>query len=153
MTGNYLDRKGAIVESDKLDLDRILDSIMSGSKADQIGSLLTFTGVLRSTSSGAGKKVVGMEIEAWPERGDRILTQIAEEIIEKHRLVDCRIYHAHGLFKVGETLVIVAVASSHRRESLIAIEEAIDRYKHESPVWKKEIYDDGTSTWITESPN
>ena len=140
------------MDKDKLDLAHVLDSIMSGPKTEQIGSLLTFTGVLRSTSS-AGKQVTGMEIEAWPERGDLVLTKIAEELIEKYSLVDCRIYHAHGIFNVGETLVIVAVASSHRRESLLAIEEAIDRYKHESPVWKKEIYADGTATWISEKPH
>ena len=57
------------------------------------------------------------------------------------------IAHAHGRLAVGEVAVAIAVGTVHRDEAFRACRAAIERVKHESPIWKQEHYADGDSEW------
>jgi molybdopterin synthase catalytic subunit len=52
---------------------------------------------------------------------------------------------------VGEASVVIAVGAVHRREALAAVSHAIERLKHDVPIWKKEFYEDG-SEWLEPAP-
>lgn len=77
------------------------------------------------------------------------MDEICKELIEKFDLIDMRIWHLSGSFKVNEELVYIVIASKHRKSGLSALEEGIELYKSRAPIWKKEIYSDGKEEWIS----
>ncbi len=80
---------------------------------------------------------------------DEQLHQICTELIEQYNLIDARVVHYHGFFNVGENLVHCVIASKHRKKGFKALEEMIESYKHRAYIFKCEIYEDGTTEWIT----
>ncbi len=137
---------GWIAKVNSISLDDIINDLEINLK---IGAITTFTGIVREISDTEEKKVVKIEIEAWEDKADASMKNIAEEIGKKHSLLGVRIIHLEGDIKLGEPIVFVVLASIHRKEAFEALEEIIIAYKNKSPVWKKEIYEDGTSNWIT----
>ena len=127
-------------------MQELIEQLKGGKK---IGAFTSFIGILRESSDKTEKKVVQMEVEAWPEKASDTMNKIAEEIGVKYQLIGMRLIHFEGMIELGEPMVLVAISSEHRKEAFAALEEVILRYKQESPVWKKEIYDDGSSNWIT----
>ena len=73
----------------------------------------------------------------------------ANKIGNNNNLHGIRIVHLKGKMVIGDPIVFIIIYSEHRKEGFIAMEEAIYEYKNNSPVWKKEIYEDLTSQWIT----
>jgi len=49
---------------------------------------------------------------------------------------------------IGEPSVIIAVSTPHRAEAFEACKWLIDTLKSEIAIWKKEIWQDGSSTWV-----
>ncbi|MFV2014146.1 MAG: molybdenum cofactor biosynthesis protein MoaE [Candidatus Heimdallarchaeota archaeon] len=127
-----------------------LEEIITGFQPNvKTGAITTFTGIVREISDVEDKKVVEIEIEAWEDKADESMRKIAQRIGIAHHLLGVRIVHVAGNIKLGQPIVFVALTSIHRKEAFEALEEIIQAYKNESPVWKKEIYDDGSSKWIT----
>jgi MoaE-MoaD fusion protein len=109
------------------------------------GALVTFIGRVRDNARGQG--VSALDYEAYPEAAEEMMARIAAEIEERWGITQVAIAHRTGILQVGETSVIICVASPHRREAFAASEYAIERLKAIVPVWKKEHYEDG-ATWI-----
>jgi molybdopterin synthase catalytic subunit len=141
-----LDYKGWIAKIGSITLEDVINDLQTN---HQIGAITTFTGIVREISDVEEKKVVEIEIEAWEEKADNSMNTIAERIGTSHKLLGVRIVHIEGNIKLGEPIVFIALASIHRKEAFEALEEIIHAYKNESPVWKKEVYLDGSSKWIT----
>lgn len=59
-----------------------------------------------------------------------------------------RVVHRIGYLDVGETAIIAIAYAAHRREAFQACEEAVERVKHEVPVFKEEFFTDGTSHYV-----
>jgi molybdopterin synthase catalytic subunit len=91
-----------------------------------------------------------LEIEAYEEMAEGRLEKICKELENKNGIVAVEIHHFTGEFKVGETLVYVVVAGSHRKEVFEVLREAVERYKREVPIFKKEILKNGESYWVEE---
>ena len=113
------------------------------------GAVLFFVGIAKDTSKN-GEKVDILELEAWEEKAENELEKISREIKEKHNVKDAVVIHSYGRFSPGEPVVLVAVAGESRTDVFPAIQDAISLYKTRPPIFKKEIYEDGTSKWITE---
>lgn len=114
------------------------------------GARAVFVGTTRNSFH--GKAVLHLEYEAYVPLAERTLHEIGMEIAERWPAVSgLAIAHRVGRVEVGEASVIVAVAAPHRREALAACEHGIDRLKAVLPVWKKEIYLDG-SEWRENEP-
>ena len=110
-----------------------------------VGSVVTFTGVVRGNN--LGRRVRSLEYEAYPEMAEPILAQIGQEIRARWPVEQVAIVHRVGRLEIGEVSVVIAVASAHRQGAFEAGSYAIDRVKQIVPVWKKEILDDG-EVWI-----
>ncbi len=143
-----MDYNGWIAKIGSINLDEIINGFQTNMK---IGAITTFTGIVREISDAEDKKVVEIEIEAWEDKADESMHNIAHRIGVAHELLGVRIIHLEGRIKLGQPIVFVALASIHRKEAFEALEDIIHAYKNESPVWKKEIYNDGSSKWITTS--
>ncbi len=123
----------------------------------KVGAIGTFIGVVRGENP-EGDRVVGLELEAYEEKADEILEEICRDLRAREGIIDVQIYHFLGNFAVGEDLVHVVVAGSHRREVFDTLELAVERYKKEAPIFKKELVIDRETGeqrgyWIKEKKN
>ena len=139
-----LDKKGEISLNDLIDLVKNNPDIATS------GAIVTFTGIVRGVSK-AGKAVDKLELEAYDEIAEQALAQICDELRNKPGIVDVLIHHLIGMFSVGDDIVYIVVAGSSRKEVFPILVEAVEKYKHEAAIWKKEYLKDGTSYWISET--
>ncbi|MFX0174122.1 MAG: molybdenum cofactor biosynthesis protein MoaE [Candidatus Hodarchaeota archaeon] len=144
-----LNKLGIIAEKDTIDLDQIIKHVKNTTQFRNVGDIIIFSGIVRESSNVSNKKVQKIEIQAYKEMAEKQLNQICTELIGKYNLIDARVIHYTGLFNVGDFLVHCVIASNHRKEGFQAIMEMIEAYKHRAYIFKCEIYDDGTSEWIS----
>jgi molybdopterin synthase catalytic subunit len=79
-----------------------------------------------------------------------VFQQIARDIRQKWTDTNrIAIQHRIGKLEIGEISVLVAVGCPHRGEAFAACRYAIDTLKHNAPIWKKEYWQDGSSTWVS----
>ena len=118
-----------------------LFDIINGTKGKRdfrkAGAIAVFVGVVRGETL-EGEKVQRLELQAYQEKADEVLMKICDELKRKPGIVDVQIHHLLGEFHVGEDIVYVLVAGSHREEVFPVLEEAVERYKNEAPIFKKE---------------
>lgn len=114
-------------------------------RTDADGAVITFRGVARRFSR--GREVVHLEYEAYPEMAERVLAQIGDEITVKWPVSKVAIVHRTGVLEIGQASVVIALSAPHRAEAFAACQYAIDRLKQIVPIWKKEVWSDG-SRWI-----
>jgi molybdopterin synthase catalytic subunit len=143
-------------EKGKFSLQDLMDSIKKNDEFAKTGAIALFIGVARGESN-AGKKVQKLTLEAYEEKANEMLGKICDDLEEKPGIVDVQIHHLLGEFDVGEELVYVSVAGSHRPEVFSVLREAVERYKHEAPVFKKEqiVNEKGVTqeSWVSEKQN
>lgn len=138
-----VNKKGAVSLQDVLNLAKRNPELKKG------GAIATFTGIVRGYTH-EGKEVQKLEIEAHPEEANKALAKISEELRAKPGVIDVLIHHLIGEFQVGEDLVYVVAIGKSRKDAFRALEEAVERYKKEATIWKKEYLKDGTSYWASE---
>jgi molybdopterin synthase catalytic subunit len=135
-------------------LDDILNDLKGKYAFNRAGAIATFTGVVRG-SDGEGSKVQKLMIEAYEEKADEEIVRICKTLGKKEGIVDVQIHHLVGEFSVGEDLVYVAVAGEHREEVFSVLKEAVEEYKKEVPIFKKEYVKNKQgkikSCWVTEN--
>ncbi len=112
------------------------------------GAIVVMSGMVRNQTD--GKAVVSLEYQAYEPMALRVFYQIAADIRSSWSNVNrVVIYHRTGRLKIGEISVLVAVGCPHRSEAFEACRYAIDTLKHNAPIWKKEHYRDGFSSWVS----
>jgi molybdopterin synthase catalytic subunit len=109
------------------------------------GAIVTFHGVVRDNS--LGRKVLYLLYEAYPPMAITEMEKIEGELRERWEVEKVAISHRIGRLEIGESSVVIAVSSPHRKEALEACHYAIDRLKQTVPVWKKEYWEGG-EVWI-----
>ena len=114
-------------------------------RTDADGAVIVFRGVARRQSR--GRDVVHLEYEAYPEMAEKVMAQIAGEIKTRWPVTAVAMVHRTGVLEIGQASVVIAVSAPHRGEAFEAAQYAIDRLKQIVPIWKKEVWSDG-SQWI-----
>ena len=134
----------------------ILDLINNTKKSvnyEKVGAMTLFIGVTRGETL-EGEKVQKLTLEAYEEKANEVLTEICYNLSKKSGIVDVQIHHLLGEFDIGEEMVYVLVAGSHRKDLFPVLREAVERYKNEAPIFKKEHIVDakGSSSeyWVSE---
>jgi molybdopterin synthase catalytic subunit len=118
----------------------LLDMIKNAKKETSFkkaGAITLFIGVVREEDK-KGERVEKLELEAYEEKANQTLERICEDLRKKPGVTDVQIHHLLGEFAAGEDLVYVLVAGSHRQNIFPVLEEAVERYKSEAPIFKKE---------------
>jgi len=113
------------------------------------GAVCLFVGVVRNENR--GRAVLRLEYEAYEEMALPLMEEIAAETGRRFPVTDVRLVHRLGRLEIGEASVVVAVASPHRAEAFAACRFAIEALKAQVPIWKKELYADG-SEWLDGTP-
>ena len=109
------------------------------------GAWVTFVGTVRNTNE--GRDVDYLEYEAYPGMAERKMAEIGDEIRQRWGLEHVAMAHRLGRCAIGEASIVICVASPHRKEAFEACHYAINRVKEIVPIWKKEVWRDG-SVWI-----
>jgi len=137
----------------ELKLSELLKSIKEKADFYRAGAIATFVGVVRGETLD-GEKVEELELQAYNEEANKVLSGICEDLKKREGIIDVQIHHFVGEFNIGEDLVYVAVAGAHRENVFMVLEDAVERYKSEAPVFKKEHIVDETgareSYWVSE---
>jgi molybdopterin synthase catalytic subunit len=148
MPNKFTHRKGAIR------LEDLIKEVKGYADFQKAGAIAIFVGVVRGETL-RGEKVRKLEIEAYEEKADEVLSSICKDLKRMKGVVDVQIHHFVGEFNVGEDLVYVLVAGSHREDVFPVLREAVERYKREAPIFKKEyvITKDGREKayWVAEA--
>ncbi len=112
------------------------------------GAVAVFLGTVRETSTTTDDAlVVALEYEAAEDLAASTLEQICERATERFGLVRAVAIHRVGRCDLGEPTVAIACSSPHRGQALDGCRFIIEAIKVEVPIFKKEIYTDG-STWV-----
>lgn len=122
-----------------------LDAHVAAVVGPRYGAVATFLGLVRDHDASVEGEVTALEYSAHPDA-----SRILEEICASHDGPDVAIAVTHrvGRLGVGESALVAAVASAHRREALDTLSALVEHIKAELPVWKKEILADGSHTWV-----
>lgn len=109
------------------------------------GATSTFSGTTRDNHN--GKKVVRLEYEGYVPMAELELKKICSQIRDKWEVIHIAIAHRLGVTEVEEASVIIAISSVHRKDSLEAVEYAINTLKATVPIWKLEVYEGDNRVW------
>ena len=121
------------------------DKFTSAVRRSANGAVVTFLGTTRDNFE--GKRVLTLEYEAFDEMAVKKLEEVRQELMAEFELDEIAIGHRTGTVGIGEISLVVAVGSPHRKEGFYACHKAVDRIKEVVPIWKKEVYEDG-SRWV-----
>ena len=147
MTRAGVHEKGTYSVSD------MINNARRSSNCEKTGAMALFIGVTRGETL-KGEKVQKLKLEAYEEKAEEVLDKICNDLSKKQGIVDVQIHHLLGEFNVGEDLVYVLVVGSHRTDVFPVLREAVERYKCEAPIFKKEHIADAkgltSEYWVSE---
>jgi molybdopterin synthase catalytic subunit len=123
--------------------------IVAGIKAGPDGAVCVFDGIVRDNTR--GRKTLHLDYEAYREMALEQMRALAAETVTKFGVRDVALVHRLGRLLVGETSVLVVVASAHRGAAFDACRWLIDTLKKTVPIWKKEQFADG-AVWADGEP-
>lgn len=123
--------------------------IVAELKAGADGAVCIFDGIVRDNTR--GRKTLYLDYEAYREMALEQMHALAREAITRFGVRDVALVHRLGRLMVGETSVLVAVASAHRGTTFEACRWLIDILKRTVPIWKRETFVDGV-VWADGEP-
>src|SRR5580658_8158628 len=115
--------------------------IVAGMKAGPDGAVCVLDGIVRDNTR--GRKTLYLDYEAYREMALEQMRGLAAEAVARFGVRDVAMVHRLGRLEVGETSVLIAVASAHRAAAFDACRWLIDTLKKTVPIWKKETFVDG----------
>jgi len=148
-----LTRHCCVHKKGTLSISDVLKSVKERADYNKVGAITMFIGVVRGETT-KGEVVKRLDLEAYEEKADEVLENICKELKTRKGIVDVQIHHFTGKFELGEDLVYVLVAGGHRQNVFHVLQEAVERYKKEAPIFKKEYVADKkgkvASYWVSE---
>jgi molybdopterin synthase catalytic subunit len=131
----------AVVTPDLIDPKEYLELVSDR----QAGAVVTFSGDVRDNDN--NRKVVSLTYEAHPT-SQQVLRSVAQQVVDKFDLIKVALAHRHGPILIGECAFVVAVSAKHRAESFSACSYLVDEVKNQIPIWKHQVFEDGTDEWV-----
>ncbi|MEU5868710.1 MULTISPECIES: molybdenum cofactor biosynthesis protein MoaE [unclassified Nonomuraea] len=122
-----------------------VDEVLAAVEDHAAGGTAIFIGTVREQDH--GKPVTRLSYSAHPSAPDE-LRRVAEKVAADFPVTAIAAVHRVGDLGLGDTAVIVAVASPHRDEAFKASRRLIDDLKSEVPIWKHQVFADGETEWV-----
>jgi molybdopterin synthase catalytic subunit len=122
---------------------------LSAMKCGEDGAAAVFEGVVRNQTR--GRKTLYLDYEAYEEMALQQMEALAEQALKQFAIRDVALVHRLGRLEIGETSVVIVVASAHRAAAFDACRWLIDTLKRTVPIWKKEYFEDG-AIWADGEP-
>jgi molybdopterin synthase catalytic subunit len=111
----------------------------------QAGARVVFRGVVRDHDH--GRDVVRLEYEAHPT-AERVLADVVADFAAEEGVLAIAASHRVGVLEIGDVALVAAVSCAHRREAFDVCARLVDEIKHRLPVWKRQVFTDGTDEWV-----
>ena len=115
---------------------------------DQAGGIAIFLGTTRAEASPQGRVLVALDYEAYSEMAGPQLVDLSRRARARWPILKLALLHRTGRVALGEASVVIAVSTAHRAEAFDACRWLIDTLKAEAAIWKREVWDDGSGTWV-----
>jgi molybdopterin synthase catalytic subunit len=109
------------------------------------GAVVSFAGVVRDHDH--GRIVRQLDYVGHPSAGD-IITEIAAEFAAMEHVVAVAVSHRTGPLAIGDTALACAISTAHRAQAFELCGRLVDEVKHRLPIWKRQVFDDGTEEWV-----
>lgn len=109
------------------------------------GAVVTFSGDVRDHDH--GRAVARLEYEGHPTASS-VLADVARAVAERHDVVAIAVMHRVGPLAIGDSALVAAVSAAHRKEAFAACSDLVDEVKAQLPVWKHQVFTDGTDEWV-----
>jgi len=138
-------RRYALIVRERIDTAGFLACLKCG----EDGAALVFEGVVRNQTR--GRKTLYLDYEAYEEMALAQLEALGQQATQQFQVRDVAIVHRLGRLEIGETSVLIVVASAHRAVAFDACRWLIDTLKKTVPIWKKEYFEDG-AVWADGEP-
>ena len=135
----------ARIQEDSIDAD----ALVTGIKRGEDGAVVVFDGIVRNHTR--GRRTQYLVYEAYREMALEQMHTLLQEAKQRFAIRDAVIVHRLGRLEIGETSVLVVVASAHRASAFDACRWLIDTLKKTVPIWKKEFFEDG-AVWADGEP-
>ncbi len=139
------DRCSSFIVRDKIDTQAALAKL----KHPADGAAVVFEGVVRNNTR--GRRTLYLIYEAYEEMAQKQMDALIEQALQQFPIRAVSIVHRLGRLEIGETSVLIAVASAHRAAAFDACRWLIDTLKRIVPIWKKEHFEDG-AIWADGEP-
>ncbi|MFN2975367.1 molybdenum cofactor biosynthesis protein MoaE [Terriglobus aquaticus] len=129
----------------------VIDSkgVTDALKAGEDGAVTVFDGIVRNNTK--GRQTLYLDYTAYEPMALEQMRALSAEAMERFGVRDVALVHRLGRLTVGETSVLIAVASAHRGPTFEACRWLIDTLKKQVPIWKKEVFVDG-AVWGAGEP-
>jgi molybdopterin synthase catalytic subunit len=121
-------------------------AIIEKVRSNLAGAICTFLGTVREVTG--GRVTSSLDYEAYPEMALKGMRDLETEARRRWPVIEVAIAHRVGHHDLGEISIAVAVSTPHRRQSFEACQWIIDTLKEVVPIWKKEVWADGTEEWV-----
>ena len=131
----------ALVTKEKISVDSLAESL----KTNQAGAVASFSGDVRDND--ADKSVTSLTYEVHPS-AQGVIEEISYRIAAKYVVLAVAVAHRYGEIAMGETAFAVVVTAVHRGPAFAACEEIVSTVKEELPIWKYQVFADGTNEWV-----
>jgi len=114
-------------------------------ESDSCGAIVTFIGNVRAFDH--GKEIASLSYEIHPST-EATLREVVQEVADRHKIKHVSVAHRYGEIPIGESAFIVAVSSEHRAEAFAACMQIVDEVKARIPIWKHQVFADGSEEWV-----
>jgi molybdopterin synthase catalytic subunit len=109
------------------------------------GAVVSFQGVVRDHDH--GREVTLLEYEGHPSAA-AVLREVAAEVAAEPGVFAVAVSHRVGRLDIGDVALAAAVSSAHRAAAFAACARLVDEVKARLPVWKRQVFADGTDEWV-----
>ncbi|HRK32923.1 MAG TPA: molybdenum cofactor biosynthesis protein MoaE [Tepidisphaeraceae bacterium] len=116
--------------------------------ATTAGGVAVFLGCTRGETHPDGRQLVALDYEAYEEMALKQMHDLAAAARSKWPIERLAILHRVGRVGLGDPSVLIAVSTPHRSEAFEACRWLIDTLKKDVAIWKKEVWDDGGTSWV-----
>lgn len=137
----------AVIELIRTPIDE--ENFIAAAKRGEDGAVVVFDGIVRNHSR--GRKTLYLDYEAYEQMARKQMEELAGEARSRFGVRHVTLVHRLGRLEVGETSVLIVVASAHRAQAFEACRWLIDTLKKTVPIWKKETFVDG-AVWPAGEP-
>ena len=122
-----------------------VDELLSAVAHPRAGGIATFVGVVRDRDHGQG--VAALDYTSHPS-APQVLRELAGQVAAGGDAIRLAVVHRVGHLEIGDIAVVVAVSAVHRAAALDVCRELIDTLKATVPIWKHQIFEDGSDEWV-----
>jgi molybdopterin synthase catalytic subunit len=119
-----------------------LATLVQGNKS---GAVVSFSGDVRNHDG--GKDVSTLTYEIHPSAQD-VLKLVVSEVAARFAINDVAVAHRYGDIAIGECAFAVAVSADHREAAFEACGALVNEVKEKLPVWKHQVFTDGSDQWV-----